>query len=208
MTIQTIKSLSRITLGALIGLSLLLSSSLALAAESTTGPDATRGAKIWADTCNRCHNMRSPTDLNDEQWIASVFHMRVRAGLTGQQARDVLQFLQNSNGLSSLSVNAEPVVMQVSAPASTNAADGQSVYEASCVACHGANGRGALPGVPDFTAADGPWTKSDDQLLTNIINGFQSPGSPMPMPARGGNTQLTDAELAATLDYIKAQFKP
>ena len=64
MNIQTINSLSRTALGALIGLNLLLTSSLAMAADSTTEPDATRGAKIWADTCNRCHNMRSPTAVS------------------------------------------------------------------------------------------------------------------------------------------------
>ena len=208
MTFQTLKPLATTVLGALVGLSIFLSSSLVFAGDSTAEPDAARGAKIWAETCNRCHNMRSPTDLNDEQWTASVFHMRVRAGLTGQQARDVLQFLQNSNGITALSGNAQPAVMQVSSPVSTDAKDGQSVYETSCVACHGANGQGVLPGVPDFTASDGPLSKGDDQLLTNIINGFQSPGSPMPMPPRGGNAQLTDAELAATLDYLKTQFKP
>ena len=46
------------------------------------------GSKVWAENCARCHNMRSPTDLRDDQWVTTVFHMRVRAGLTGQETRD------------------------------------------------------------------------------------------------------------------------
>jgi len=56
-----------------------------------------RGATSWADNCARCHNMRSPGELRDDQWRAVVAHMRVRAGLTGAEARDILAFLQGSN---------------------------------------------------------------------------------------------------------------
>lgn len=56
-----------------------------------------RGAKSWADTCARCHNMRDARSLRDDQWRAAVAHMRVRAGLTGKEAEDVLAFLQGSN---------------------------------------------------------------------------------------------------------------
>ena len=50
-----------------------------------------------ANNCARCHNMRDPKELRDDQWRAAVGHMRVRAGLTGQEARDILAFLQGSN---------------------------------------------------------------------------------------------------------------
>ncbi len=56
-----------------------------------------RGAKAWANNCSRCHNMRDPKDFTDVQWRPIVAHMRVRAGLTGQEARDILLFLQRSN---------------------------------------------------------------------------------------------------------------
>lgn len=74
----------------------------ALAADTpaTTQPDPlqfARGAKTWADNCGRCHNMRNPRELRDDQWRAAMAHMRVRAGLTGEETRDVLAFLQGSN---------------------------------------------------------------------------------------------------------------
>ena len=176
--------------------------------------DVAQGSKTWAENCARCHNMRSPSDLRDDQWVASVFHMRVRAGLTGQEVRDVLTFLQNSNTRAT-SVNAghgEAITTTTKTAATTASAaassghSGQEIYESNCLACHGANGKGSIPGVPNFTDKNGPLSKSDSELLSNIITGIQSPGSPMPMPARGGNSQLSDAELNAALQYIKASF--
>lgn len=59
--------------------------------------DFARGAKSWAQNCARCHNMRDPKEFRDDLWKPVVTHMRVRAGLTGQEARDILEFLQRSN---------------------------------------------------------------------------------------------------------------
>jgi hypothetical protein len=56
-----------------------------------------RGAVLWADNCARCHNMRDPREFSDDQWRVIVTHMRVRAGYTGQDARDMLTFLQAGN---------------------------------------------------------------------------------------------------------------
>lgn len=83
---------------------------------------------------------------------------------------------------------------------------GGTIYQQTCVACHGANGKGAVPGAPDFTSANGPLQKSDAVLLQHIINGFQSPGSSMPMPPRGGNPKLTDDNLKSVLSYIRSKF--
>lgn len=56
-----------------------------------------RGAKAWAQNCARCHNPRDPRDLSDSQWKIVMSHMRVRAGLTGAESRDILKFLEASN---------------------------------------------------------------------------------------------------------------
>ncbi len=71
-------------------------STSAMAAEKEPG-DFGRGAMQWVDNCGRCHNVRDPKELRDDQWVSTVYHMRVRAGLTGQQTRDILTFLQASN---------------------------------------------------------------------------------------------------------------
>ena len=56
-----------------------------------------RGAKSWAQTCGRCHNIRSPKELTDEEWEVSATHMRVRANLPGDMVRDIIAFLKPSN---------------------------------------------------------------------------------------------------------------
>ncbi len=58
---------------------------------------AMRGAQLWANNCIRCHNYRAPKSLSDEKWEVVVTHMRVRANLTGGEARQILQFLQAAN---------------------------------------------------------------------------------------------------------------
>jgi len=70
---------------------------LALADEAQPRGDLTRGAALWTDNCARCHNMRDPKEFNDDQWRVIVTHMRVRAGFTGQDTRDMLRFLQAGN---------------------------------------------------------------------------------------------------------------
>lgn len=55
------------------------------------------GARVWAQNCARCHNMRDPKEFRDDLWRPIVAHMRVRAGLTGKEQRDILLFLQRSN---------------------------------------------------------------------------------------------------------------
>lgn len=81
-----------------IGLALGLVQPTIRAAEQQPGPAAfARGAKAWAQNCARCHNMRDPKEFRDDLWRPIVAHMRVRAGLTGQESRDILLFLQRSN---------------------------------------------------------------------------------------------------------------
>ena len=66
----------------------------------TTQPDPmqlARGARGWARDCSRCHNLRSPSDLSDDEWDVSVTHMRVRANIPGDEARDIIAFLKASN---------------------------------------------------------------------------------------------------------------
>jgi len=84
-------------LSSLAALGLALSASAAIAADYPEKGNFVKGAKAWADNCVRCHNLRDAKELRDDQWITTVFHMRVRGGLTGQETRDILTFLQQSN---------------------------------------------------------------------------------------------------------------
>ena len=199
MSVETVKRMSASVLCVLFGVLLFAE---AAGEEFPAAGDIRQGAKTWADNCARCHNLRNPRELRDDQWITTVFHMRIRAGLTGQQARDVLSFLQVSNS----SAGAEFVSESAAFSPSASGASGASIYGQTCVACHGRNGKGAIPGVPDLTRAGGPLSQSNDVLLDHMARGFRSPGSQLAMPPRGGNPALTDADLQAVLTYLRQTF--
>lgn len=55
------------------------------------------GAQIWAENCMRCHELRSPRQYTPAQWSVIVQYMRLKAGLTGEQARKVLAFLKSAS---------------------------------------------------------------------------------------------------------------
>lgn len=52
------------------------------------------GTQLWADNCQRCHNTRSPSSYNDVQWEVAMMHMRVRANLTPEEHKKILEFLK------------------------------------------------------------------------------------------------------------------
>lgn len=164
--------------------------------------DAALGAITWSQNCARCHEMRDPMEFRDDQWRPIVSHMRLRANLTGQQQRDILVFLQSSNNPKPLKSSSAIVTENNSGPVLS----GKEIYNKTCIACHGADGTGALPGVPDLTKPDGRLSKSDKVLQQNISNGFQSPESTMSMPAKGGNPNLTEEDVKATLEFLRDRF--
>lgn len=55
------------------------------------------GAQLWAESCNRCHNYRSPGSYSDAQWSVAMHHMRIRANLTAEEEKEILAFLKSSN---------------------------------------------------------------------------------------------------------------
>ncbi len=174
-----------------------------IAADYPEKGDFQKGAKAWAENCVRCHNLRDPKDLRDDQWVTTAFHMRVRAGLTGQKTRDILTFLQESNN------PPRPIKASIksSDAENKNSLTGQEVYEQTCVACHGKDGKGTVPGAPDFTDSEGVLSQSDEVLMKHITEGFKSKNSPMAMPAKGGNPLLTETDLSNVIIYMKSEFK-
>lgn len=87
-----------------------------------------------------------------------------------------------------------------------DAAAGETVYDQTCIACHGDDGSGVIPGAPDFTEAEGVLVADDSVLLDHILRGFESPGSLMPMPAKGGNDALTIRDIRNVLTYLHDHF--
>lgn len=84
---------------------------------------------------------------------------------------------------------------------------GEAVYMRGCVTCHGDDGAGAMPGIPDLSGASGPLKKPDAELLSSIMNGFESGAAPMPMPSKGGDDALTTSEAQLVIDYMRRVFQ-
>jgi mono/diheme cytochrome c family protein len=142
--------------------------------------------------------MRNPQDNTDDHWEAIMTHMRIRAGLTGQQSRDILAYLQSSNYIA----GAVPST-GIAAGSGSPGLSGEQVYSGTCIACHGADGNGAIPGVPVLFER---LVKTDETLFKHIKEGFQSPGSTLAMPALGGNPDLADKDIENVLGYLRQKF--
>ena len=66
---------------------------------STVSSDSYRcltGEELWSNNCLRCHNIRPPTMYGNAQWDVIVHHMRLRANITGQEQRAIVEFLKSS----------------------------------------------------------------------------------------------------------------
>jgi cytochrome c5 len=107
-----------------------------------------------------------------------------------------------------------PVVAAAVAPAETPTAetadaastentaadiDGAAIYQTACFACHGTG----VAGAPKLEAA--AWAdrlgQGEDTLVDHAINGFNA------MPPKGGQMQLSDAEIRAVVQHMMAQVQ-
>jgi S-disulfanyl-L-cysteine oxidoreductase SoxD len=72
---------------------------------------------------------------------------------------------------------------------------GQSIYETTCVSCHGNPAIGA-PVLADKEAWAKVVEKGIDKVYNNAIHGINS------MPPKGGNMDLTDEQMKEVIDYM------
>lgn len=94
---------------------------------------------------------------------------------------------------------AEPPGKSPAAAAAALPTDGEGVYKAACIACHGAG----IAGAPKF-ADKAAWApriaKGLDTLHKHAIDGFQ--GSAGVMPPKGGRMDIPDDLIKAGVDYM------
>lgn len=101
------------------------------------------------------------------------------------------------------SVSIASKVMDAVVPVA-QAADGKGTYGAACAACHGTGAAGA-PKLGDKAEWKGRIAKGNPALYKSAISGFQ--GKKGFMPAKGGNTSLSDADVKAAVDHMVAAVK-
>jgi hypothetical protein len=65
--------------------------------EVAAGTTGKGGAELWAENCIRCHNIRSPSSYSPAQWEVVMMHMRIRANLTPEEQKKILEFLKSGS---------------------------------------------------------------------------------------------------------------
>jgi len=89
-------------------------------------------------------------------------------------------------------------------PAAAAGGDGKATYDSTCHVCHGPGIAGA-PKFGDKAAWAPRIAEGLPTLHQHALHGFQ--GKSGVMPAKGGNTALSDAAVQAAVDYMVAAAK-
>ena len=85
-------------------------------------------------------------------------------------------------------------------PADPELALGQRIYRRDCYNCHDRGKKGA-PRIADRSAWATRLAQGQATLIAHATQGYSGPAG-NEMPARGGNDDLTDAEVAAAVRYL------
>jgi len=76
-------------------------------------------------------------------------------------------------------------------------------YAQNCALCHGDDGAGAMPGVPELTL-NMDWARMTDSVLVKRIQqGIKTPASQMGMPPNAGNPNLSEQDLRLAIEHLR-----
>lgn len=192
------------------------------AAAPAQGAGAERtGEQVVAASCGSCHQTgaRGAPKIGDRAaWIQraklglNALHASALKGHAGMPARGgmadlsdgevkrAVEFMMNSGAATTVAAAAIPPP----APAAAAKPDGKAIYDKACTACHTAGIAGA-PKTGDKAAWAPRLAQGNNVLYEHAIKGFQ--GKAGVMPAKGGNTSLTDDEVKASVDYMVQAVK-
>lgn len=201
----------------------------ASAAAPATAPsgDGIDGQAIYQQVCSACHatGAAGAPKLEAEAWaerlpkgVDALVHSAIngigvmpakggRSNLSDEEVRATVEWMLGQFDTAAPADNAQtstsdamaaPSAMVASATADP-AIDGQAIYQTVCFACHGTGAAGA----PKLEAA--AWTerlpKGVDGLVQSAINGIGV------MPAKGGRSDLSDAEVRAIVEWMVSQVQ-
>lgn len=153
----------------------------------TSQPEVARGAKLYSDNCGRCHNPRSPRDLDDRYWPIAVQHMRVIGGIPGDQARAIADFLMASNNPAPV-----PLVKQGPPPVLSGS---ELIETYGCRGCHTIGGQGGQVGP----SLDGVLERRDEEWVSVQILEPREHNPATAMPDFG----LSKAQVDAIVETLR-----
>ncbi len=149
-------------------------------------PDLSRGARLYSANCGRCHNARGPAEFSDHSWPLIITHMRVIAGLPGDQARSIEAFLLASNN---------PPARRTHAATPVKASGSELINRYGCRGCHriGTEGGTIGPSLNDV------FERRTEAWLKNQIQRPREHNAKSAMPDFG----LNDQQVRAIVDALR-----
>lgn len=182
------------------------------------------GEEVFNEVCTSCHTpgaLGAPKLNSKGDWagrlgqgfdkltanaINGIRAMPPRGGnpdLSDLEIARTVAYMANSAG-AKFKAPEPAAAAPATAAAAAPAANGKTVYEASCALCHGAGVAGA-PKFGDKAAWSARIAQGNDTLYKHAMGGFT--GKSGMMPAKGGNPSLPDADVKAAVDYMVSQAK-
>ncbi len=146
-----------------------------------------RGARLYSANCGRCHNPRGASEFSDGYWPLIVTHMRVIAGLPGDQAREIEAFLRASNN--------PPVRVVAKRMPSKHMSGDELIAQYGCRACHKIEGDGGAVGP----SLDGLFERRDEDWVRVQIKQPRTHNPKTVMPDMG----LGDSEATAIIEVLR-----
>jgi len=202
-------------------------------AEPAAGGGAIDGKAVFQGTCFACHGTGAagaPKAGDKAAWASHIakglatLHQHAIHGFTGKKG-----MMPAKGGNASLSdaqveaavnymvglvdpamvKNAKPAKASTAAASTASAggndiAHGKQIFSGTCFACHGTGAAGA-PKAGDKSAWGPRIAKGKATLYQHALHGFQ--GKSGVMPAKGGNTGLSDADVKSAVDYMVSLAK-
>lgn len=142
--------------------------------------------------------MAKPLSDRDIVNIAAYFSLQTRMD-NGQTAAQAMETIERIRPVGVAVAAAPPASTSNPAPAAA-VRSGEAVYNAACMACHSSGAAGA-PKLGDKAAWVHRIAKGDSTLVQHALQGFKG------MPAKGGCTNCSDAEIKAAVEYLTANSK-
>lgn len=143
--------------------------------------------------------MAKPLSDRDILNIAAYYSLQTRMN-NGQTAAEVLETIERIRPVGTVVLAASTATISPTAGAApaVTVRSGEAVYNAVCMACHTTGAAGA-PKPGDKAAWSPRIGQGSATLVQHALQGFKG------MPAKGGCTSCSDAELKAAVEYLTAK---